>query len=111
MKYARSTAPIDYYLGKLLSKIPNLTGHYSYVHRCQTTREHLIYSVDVAPNLASRAGHILTNMATKTSFYDWELRDQAYKLMRMDIDVINRRKLDARMFFSSCDYFYMVYNI
>lgn len=55
----------------------------------------MIYSIDVAPNLASRAGLILATIATKTSFYDWELKDNVYKLMRKDIDMLNRRRFDA----------------
>ncbi|VDD74409.1 unnamed protein product [Mesocestoides corti] len=63
--------------------------------QCHTTREHIIYSVDVAPNLAPRAGYILATMATRTAFYEWELKDQAHKLMRKDIDIFNRRQFDA----------------
>ncbi|VDM33385.1 unnamed protein product [Hydatigera taeniaeformis] len=62
---------------------------------CHTTREHMIYSMDVAPNLASRAGLILATMATRTAFFDWELRDQVYRLMHKDIDMLNRRRFDA----------------
>lgn len=60
----------------------------------------MIYSIDVAPNLASRAGLILSTMATKTTFYDWELKDNVYKLMRKDIDMLYRRRFDACKFFA-----------
>ncbi|KAM7533876.1 hypothetical protein Aperf_G00000116002 [Anoplocephala perfoliata] len=76
----------------------NLTRHVQQMGgqlNCHTTREQMIYSIDVAPDLASRAGLILATMATKTTFYEWELKDQAYKLMRKDIDILNRRRFDA----------------
>ncbi|KAF6775954.1 hypothetical protein AHF37_04610 [Paragonimus kellicotti] len=62
---------------------------------CTTTREHMIYTVDVAPNFATRAGYLLARMATGTSYYEWELKSTAYKLMRKDIDLLNRRNLPA----------------
>uniref|UniRef100_A0A183TBT4 Cytochrome b-c1 complex subunit 2, mitochondrial n=1 Tax=Schistocephalus solidus TaxID=70667 RepID=A0A183TBT4_SCHSO len=76
----------------------NLTRHIQQMGaelRCKTTREHLIYTIDVAANLAPRAGHLLAHMATHTLFYDWELKDLTYKLMQKDIDILNRRRLDA----------------
>ncbi|KAM3184050.1 hypothetical protein ACTXT7_009168, partial [Hymenolepis weldensis] len=76
----------------------NLTRHVQQMGgqlHCHTTREQMIYSIDVAPNLASRAGLILATIATKTSFYDWELKDNVYKLMRKDVDMLNRRRFDA----------------
>ncbi|BHF78239.1 hypothetical protein SprV_0602135100 [Sparganum proliferum] len=76
----------------------NLTRHIQQMGaelRCKSTREHLIYTVDVAANLAPRAGHLLAHMATHTLFYDWELKDLTYKLMQKDIDILNRRRLDA----------------
>ncbi|KAA3676109.1 ubiquinol-cytochrome c reductase core subunit 2 [Paragonimus westermani] len=62
---------------------------------CTTTREHMIYTVDVAPNFATRAGYLLARMATGTSYYEWELKSTAYKLMHKDIDLLNRRNLPA----------------
>ncbi|VDN99862.1 unnamed protein product [Rodentolepis nana] len=76
----------------------NLTRHVQQMGgqlHCHTTREQMIYSIDVAPNLASRAGLILATIATKTTFYDWELKDNVYKLMRKDLDMLNRRRFDA----------------
>lgn len=55
--------------------------------------------MDVAPNLASRAGLILATMATRTAFFDWELRDHVYKLMHKDIEMLNRRRFDACKWF------------
>ncbi|KER20456.1 hypothetical protein T265_15312, partial [Opisthorchis viverrini] len=60
-----------------------------------TTREHMIYTVDVAPNLVSRAGSILAELATGSVFYHWELKSIANKLMKKDIDLLNRRHLPA----------------
>ncbi|TGZ71789.1 hypothetical protein CRM22_002483 [Opisthorchis felineus] len=62
---------------------------------CTTTREHMIYTVDVAPNLVSRAGSILAELATGSAFYHWELKSIANKLMNKDIDLLNRRYLPA----------------
>nr|CDS26986.2 Cytochrome b c1 complex subunit 2 [Hymenolepis microstoma] len=76
----------------------NLTRHVQQMGgqlHCHTTREQMIYSIDVAPNLASRAGLILATIATKTTFYDWELKDNVYKLMKKDLDMLNRRRFDA----------------
>ncbi len=78
--------------------------------RCQTSREHLIYTVDVAPNLAQRAGHILATVATRTAFYDWELKDLAYKYMRKDIDLLNRRQFDVCEFRFYCIHICLVFS-
>ncbi|KAL5107192.1 Cytochrome b-c1 complex subunit 2 mitochondrial [Taenia crassiceps] len=62
----------------------NLTRHIQQMGgrlRCHTT--------------PSRAALILATMATRTAFFDWELRDQVYKLMKKDIDMVNRRRFDA----------------
>lgn len=66
------------------------------VHSCSTTREHIIYAVDVAPNLATRAGSLLAEMATDTSFYEWELKSTVNKLVQKDVDLLHRRHFDAR---------------
>ncbi|KAL3314623.1 ubiquinol-cytochrome c reductase core subunit 1 [Cichlidogyrus casuarinus] len=57
------------------------------------TREHTIYTVDVAPNLVSRAGYLLAHMATAPAFYEWELKDVVHPLMKHDIDVVQRRNM------------------
>ncbi|TPP65331.1 Cytochrome b-c1 complex subunit 2 mitochondrial, partial [Fasciola gigantica] len=76
----------------------NLTRHFQQMGArvmCTTTREHMIYTVDVAPNFASRAGYLLAEMATGQAFYSWELKSTANKLMKKDIELFNRRNLEA----------------
>ncbi|CAH8580633.1 unnamed protein product, partial [Dicrocoelium dendriticum] len=76
----------------------NLTRHFQQMGArvaCYTTREHMIYTVDVAPNLASRAGYLLAEMATGVAYYHWELKSVANKLMLRDIDLLQRRQFPA----------------
>ncbi|KAK4468756.1 hypothetical protein MN116_007930 [Schistosoma mekongi] len=76
----------------------NLTRHLQQMGarvQCTTTREHMIYTVDVAPNLAIRAGYLLCSMASSPCYYSWELNDIVYKLMRKDVDTLNRRDLSG----------------
>ncbi|CAH8590180.1 unnamed protein product [Schistosoma intercalatum] len=75
----------------------NLTRHFQQMGarvQCATTREHMIYTVDVAPNFASRAGFLLCSMASSPCYYAWELKDIVYKLMNKDVDILNRRNLN-----------------
>ncbi|CAH8863475.1 unnamed protein product [Trichobilharzia szidati] len=79
----------------------NLTRHFQQMGarvQCKTTREHTIYTVDVAPNFATRAGHLLCNMASSPCYYGWELKDTVYHLMRKDVDILNRRNLSGLAF-------------
>lgn len=76
----------------------NLTRHFQQMGarvQCTTTREHSIYTVDVAPNLAKRAGYLLAHMATKPAYYEWELKDTVYKLMHTDVNILTRRNLNG----------------
>ncbi|KAH8874380.1 Cytochrome b-c1 complex subunit 2 mitochondrial [Schistosoma japonicum] len=76
----------------------NLTRHLQQMGarvQCTTTREHMIYTVDVAPNFAVRAGYLLCSMASASCYYSWELNDIVYKLMRKDVDTLNRRNLSG----------------
>ncbi|CAH8587843.1 unnamed protein product [Heterobilharzia americana] len=57
----------------------NLTRHFQQMGarvQCKTTREHTIYTVDIAPNFAVRA-------------------DIVYRLMRKDVDILNRQNLSG----------------
>ncbi|VDP94569.1 unnamed protein product [Echinostoma caproni] len=56
----------------------------------------MIYTVDVAPNFVSRAGYLLAEMATNPAYYAWELKSHTNKLMKKDIELLNRRNLEAR---------------
>lgn len=56
----------------------------------------MIYTVDVAPNFATRAGYLLAEMATNQAYYSWELKSTVNKLMKKDIELLNRRHLEAR---------------
>ncbi|CAH8616690.1 unnamed protein product [Heterobilharzia americana] len=76
----------------------NLTRHFQQMGarvQCKTTREHTIYTVDIAPNFAVRAGHLLCCMAFSPCYYAWELQDIVYRLMRKDVDILNRQNLSG----------------
>lgn len=62
---------------------------------CISTREHTLYTVDVAPNLVKRATYLLCRMATTPLYQEWEIKD-VYKVMKKDVEILNRRKLNDR---------------
>uniref|UniRef100_A0A5K4FEC2 Peptidase_M16 domain-containing protein n=1 Tax=Schistosoma mansoni TaxID=6183 RepID=A0A5K4FEC2_SCHMA len=69
-------------------------GQQRKIKKCSTIREHMIYTIDVAPNFASRSGFLLCSMASSPCYYAWELKDIVYKLMSKDVDILNRRNLN-----------------